>query len=137
MTAKRRVLLVDDEASIVKIVGKRLEVAGYEVLIAMDGEEGLTKARLGRPDIVILDLMMPKKNGFEVCAELKKDPQYRHIPVIIFTGKGRDMDEQICRECGANAYLTKPHKPEDLIEQIEGLLANVLPESAQENPPAS
>ena len=140
MGAKRRVLLVDDETSIIKVVGKRLEVAGYEVLTAMDGDEGLTKASLGNPDVIVLDLMMPKVNGFEVCAALKKDPKYQHIPVIIFTGKGRAMDEQICRECGANAYLTKPHKPEELIEQIEALLANVLPESSppppQETPPA-
>lgn len=136
-TTKRRVLLVDDEPSIIKVVGKRLEVAGYEVLIAMDGQEGLTKAKLGRPDVIVLDLMMPKLNGFEVCAALKQDPQFQHIPVIIFTGKGRGMDEQLCRECGANAYLTKPHRPEELIEQIEALLANVLPQTPQENPPTS
>ena len=134
MTARRRVLLVDDEPSIIKVVGKRLEVAGYEVLTAMDGDEGLTKARLGKPDVIVLDLMMPKVNGFEVCAALKKDPKYQHIPVVIFTGKGRPMDEQLCRECGANAYITKPHKPEELIEQIEALLAHVLPEPSQEPP---
>ena len=131
--AKRRVLVVDDEPSIIKVVGKRLEVAGYEVLTAMDGQEGLTKARLGRPDVIVLDLMMPKLNGFEVCAALKQDPQFQHIPIIIFTGKGKGMDEQLCRECGANAYLTKPHRPEELIEQIEALLANVLPDE----PPGS
>ena len=140
MGARRRVLLVDDEPSIIKVVGRRLEIAGYEVLTAMDGDEGLTKARLGNPDVIVLDLMMPKINGFEVCAALKKDPKYQQIPVIIFTGKGRLMDEQLCRECGANAYITKPHKPQELIEQIEALLAHVLPETpqppSQENPQA-
>ena len=135
---KRRVLVVDDEASITKVVSKRLEVAGYEVLIAVDGQEGMTKAKLGKPYVIVLDLMMPKMNGFEVCAAIKQDPQLKHIPIIIFTGKGQGMDEKLARECGADAYITKPHKPEELIEQIEALLAHVLPdtppESPQENP---
>ena len=132
---KRRVLVVDDEASITKVVGKRLEVAGYEVLIAVDGQEGLTKAKLGKPDVIILDLMMPKMNGFEVCAAMKQDPQLKHIPIIIFTGKGQGMDEQLSRECGADAYITKPHKAEDLIEQIEVLLGHVLPDPPPDTPP--
>ena len=125
---KRRVLLVDDEPSIIKVVGKRLEVAGYEVLTAMDGQDGLTKARLGRPDVIILDLMMPKMSGMEVCAALKQDVRLQHIPVIIFTGKGQEMDERVCRELGANAYMTKPHDATALIEQIEALLSHVLPD---------
>lgn len=87
--AKRRVLLVDDEPGILKTVGKRLEVSGYEVLTAADGQDGLSKARLGHPDVIILDLMMPRMNGFEVCAALKRDPQCRQIPVIILPGRGR------------------------------------------------
>jgi DNA-binding response OmpR family regulator len=139
---KRRILLVDDEPSIIKTVGKRLEVAGYEVLLAMDGEEGLTKAQLGRPDVIILDLMLPKKSGFEVCSALKHDPRFRQIPIIIFTGKGQGTDETLCRELGADAYLSKPHNAKALIEQIEALLGHVLPgapsaspEGAGEEPP--
>ncbi|MBI4598471.1 MAG: response regulator [Candidatus Omnitrophica bacterium] len=129
---KRRVLLVDDEPAIVKTVGKRLEVAGYEVLIAMDGEDALTKARLGQPDVIILDLMLPKRSGYDVCSTLKNDPTYRAIPIIIFTGKGQEMDETLCRELGANAYISKPRQAKALIEQIEALLGHVLPE-----PPAT
>ena len=132
--AKRRVLLIDDEPSIIKVVGKRLEVAGYEVMTALDGQDGLTKAKLGSPDIIILDIMMPKMSGFEVCAALKKDPQYQHIPIVIFTGKGKDMDEKLSRELGANAYISKPHTADDLVEQIEILLANVLPPQSPEPP---
>jgi two-component system alkaline phosphatase synthesis response regulator PhoP len=124
---KRRVLLVDDEPGILKTVGKGLEVAGYEVLTAPDGKDGLVKARLGRPDVIVLDLMMPVMGGLEVCAALKQDPTLSRIPVIIFTGKGQDMDERLCREIGANAYLTKPHTSAALVEQIEALLAMVPP----------
>lgn len=123
---KWRVLLVDDEPGIVKMVAKRLELAGYEVVTATDGEDGLTKARLGRPDVVILDLMLPKMNGLEVCASLKRDAQYRHIPVIIFTAQRQEMEERLCRECGADAYITKAQQSKALLEQIEALLGNVL-----------
>ena len=122
---KRRVLLVDDELGIIKTVGKRLEVAGYEVLTAMDGEDALTKAKLGSPDVIILDLMLPKLSGFEVCAALKKDPRYQQIPIIIFTGKGQEMDERLCRELGANAYISKPNQAKALIEQIEVILSRL------------
>ena len=124
--AGRRVLLVDDEPTIVKMVGKRLELAGYDVLVAMDGEDAIAKAQLGHPDIVLLDLMLPKKSGFEVCAAIRRDPALHNIPVIIFTGKGQEMDERLCREIGASAYITKPHGSKALLEQIEALLG-VLP----------
>lgn len=127
---RRRVLLVDDEASILKLIGRRLELSGYDVITAEDGQDGLAKARVGWPDIIILDLMMPKMSGFEVCAALKKDERYRHIPIIIFTAKGEGMDERLCREIGANAYITKPHKASELIEQIEALLGKLLPEAS-------
>ena len=123
---KRRVLLVDDEPSIIKMVGKRLELSGYEVVAALDGEDGLAKARVGRPDVVILDLMLPKMNGMEVCAALKRDPQYRQIPIIIFTARRQEMDEKLCRECGADAYVTKAQQSKALIEQLEAVLGSVL-----------
>jgi len=123
---KRRILLVDDEPSIVKMVGKRLELAGFEVLVAVDGREALSKAKLGRPDAIILDLMLPNVSGLEVCAELKHDPRYRRIPVIIFTGKGQELDEQLCRECGADAYINKSRRAVELIEQLEAVLERTL-----------
>ena len=127
---KLRVLLVDDEPSIIKMVGKRLEVSGYEVVTASDGEDGLTKARLGRPDVVILDLMLPKMNGMEVCATLKQDHAYKHIPVIIFTARRQEMDEKLCRECGADAYITKAQQSKALLEQVEALLGRLVPRRA-------
>ena len=127
---KLRGLLVDDEPSIIKMVGKRLEVSGYEVVTASDGEDGLTKARLGRPDVVILDLMLPKMNGMEVCATLKQDHAYKHIPVIIFTARRQEMDEKLCRECGADAYITKAQQSKALLEQVEALLGRLVPRRA-------
>jgi len=121
MAAPRRVLLVDDEPTIIKMVGKRLELAGYEVLVATDGEDAITKATLGKPDVVLLDLMLPKKSGFEVCAAIRRDPALKNVPIIIFTGKGQEMDERLCREIGASAYITKPHGSKALLEQVEAL----------------
>ena len=126
---KRRVLLIEDEPTIIKTMGKRLEVSGYEVLTAMDGQDGLMKARLGRPDVIILDLMLPKLSGFEVCKALKSNARYQHTPIIIFTGKGQDVDEQLCRELGANAYINKSKQGKVLVEQIEALLGAVLPDA--------
>lgn len=119
-------LLVDDEPGLIKTIGKRLEVSGYEVVTAMDGEDALAKARLGRPDVIILDLMLPKLSGMEVCVALKQDASTQRIPVIIFTAKGRGMDEQLCRECGADAYINKAQQSKTLLEQVEGLLGTVL-----------
>ena len=122
MAGKRRLLLVDDEPSIVKMVGKRLEVEGYEVVIAMDGQEALRKVQMNHPDLVILDLMLPKMNGYEVCTTLKQDPQSQHIPIIMFTAKAQERDEQLGLACGANAYVRKPFKAQELLDQIRGLL---------------
>ncbi len=131
MAEKPRILLVDDEPSIVKMVGKRLEVEGFEVLIAIDGQEGLTKAQAEQPDLIILDLMLPTLNGYEVCTMLKQDTRYQNIPIILFTAKAQDKDEKLGMECGANAYVRKPFRAQELLERIRGLIA---PSAA---PPAS
>ena len=122
-----RILLVDDEPSIVKMVGKRLEVEGFDVLIAMDGQAGLAKAQTEHPDLIILDLMLPKLNGYEVCTMLKQDSRYQKIPILLFTAKTQEKDEQLGRECGANAYIRKPFRAQELIEQIRKLIAQSLP----------
>ena len=127
MAEKYRILLVDDEPSIVKMVGKRLEVEGFEVLIAMDGQAGLSKAQADHPDLIILDLMLPKLNGYEVCTMLKQDSRYQKIPILLFTAKTQEKDEQLGRECGANAYIRKPFRAQELIEQIRGLIAQSQP----------
>ena len=122
MAERHRILLVDDEPSIVKMVGKRLEVEGFEVLIAIDGQEGLDKARAERPDLIVLDLMLPKLNGYEVCTMLKQDTRYQGIPVVLFTAKAQEKDEKLGMECGANAYVKKPFRAQELLEKIRALL---------------
>ncbi|GEM_PF-161809 len=121
-TPRTRILLVDDEPSIVKMVGKRLQVEGYETLVAMDGQEALEKVRLERPDLVILDLMLPKLNGYEVCAMLKKDPAFQKIPIMMFTAKAQEKDERLGLDCGADAYLAKPFKAQDMLDKIKALV---------------
>ena len=122
MSEKRRILLVDDEPSIVKMVGKRLEVEGFEVTVAMDGQDGLAKAQAAAPDLIILDLMLPKLNGYEVCTMLKQDVRYQKIPVILFTAKAQEKDEKLGMECGADAYIRKPFVAQDLLEKIRALV---------------
>jgi len=133
MGERLRILLVDDEPSIVKMVGKRLEVEGFEVLIATDGQDALTKARTQLPDLIVLDLMLPKLNGYEVCTMLKQDARYQKIPVVLFTAKTQEKDEKLGMECGANAYVRKPFRAQELLETIRGLLPAVpsQPKEAQ------
>ena len=120
---KRRILLVDDEPSIVKTVGKRLEISGYEVIVVMDGEAALSQTAVVRPDLIVLDLMLPKVSGLKGCATLKQDPSYQHIPIIIFTGKDQEVDEKACREAGADVYLSKARGTEALLAEIKTQLA--------------
>ena len=123
MADKHRILLVDDEPSIVKMVGKRLEVEGFEVVIAMDGQEGLNKAHTEHPDLIVLDLMLPKLNGYEICTMLKQDPRYQKIPIVLFTAKAQEKDEKIGVECGADAYVRKPFRAQELLDTIRSLVA--------------
>ncbi len=121
---KRRVLLVDDEPSLIKTVGKRLEIAGYELLVAVDGEEALSTAQAERPDLIVLDLMLPKMNGLQACAALKQDDRYKQIPIILFSARADEMgaNEARRREAGADAYIDKGAGSAVLLEQIKTLL---------------
>jgi DNA-binding response OmpR family regulator len=119
---RRRVLLVDDEEDIVKIVRKRLELDGFEVLVAVEGKEALAKAKAECPDLIILDIMLPRVSGFEVCAKLKQDERSRQIPIVIYTGKSYEGDEQICQELGADAYVSKFDGLPALLDRVNALL---------------
>lgn len=122
MAAKKRLLLVDDEADLVEMVKFRLEALGYEVLTAFDGQEALDKARKEKPDLIILDLMLPKIDGYKVCRMIKFDEKYKKIPVIIFTARAQDSDKKTGEEVGADSYLTKPFDPHVLVAKIKELL---------------
>lgn len=119
---KKRILIVDDEEDIVSVLRFRLEANNYAVLSALDGQEGLNKARAEKPDLIILDLMLPKLDGYKVCRMLKFDESYKNIPIIMFTAKAQKKDEELGMEMGANAYIAKPFEPEVLLAKIKELL---------------
>lgn len=120
--ASKKVLLVDDEVDFVDIVRTRLEANNFEVSVAYDGEEALEKVKEDRPDLIILDIMMPKINGFDVCRKLKTDQNYKDIPIIMLTAKFQANDIKFATAMGANAYITKPFEPQALLEEMRALL---------------
>ena len=124
MDTKNKILLVDDEPSLVKVVSRRLESEGFEVRVAMDGEEALHQVETSRPDLIILDVMLPKMNGYEVCRKLKWDARYQKIPVLLFTAKALERDEKFGFEAGADAYVRKPFRAPELLEKIRTLLSD-------------
>lgn len=120
---KRKILVVDDEPSIIKMVSKRLEFKGFEVLVATDGPQALELARREQPYFIILDLMLPTLDGFQVCQQLKSHQQSKDVPVVImFSGKGQPEDVERCREVGAHGYVSKTEGTTALLEQIDAVL---------------
>ena len=122
MTDLPKILLVDDEPSLVKLVKRRLEAEGFNVCVAVDGEEALVKVREEEPHLIILDVMLPRLNGYEVCRKLKNDSRYSEIPIILFTALVQEKDEKIGLECGADGYIRKPFRAPELMEKIRTLL---------------
>ena len=120
--AKGKILVVDDEIYIVHILDFSLGMEGYEVITALDGEQGLEKARSEHPDLIVLDIMMPRLDGYETCKMLKAGPETRHIPVILLSAKGRNVDQKIGFEVGADDYITKPFSPRKLVDRINAIL---------------
>jgi two-component system, OmpR family, alkaline phosphatase synthesis response regulator PhoP len=120
--AKHKILVVDDEADLVETLKFRLEATGYEVISAIDGQEGLKKARAENPDLIVLDLMLPKLDGYRVCRMLKFDEKYKGIPIILFSARVQDSDIKMGEEQGADAYITKPFDPKLLLAKIDELL---------------
>lgn len=118
MARRRKVLLIDDEPEIIETVKFLLGLKNFEVVAAMDGVEGLEKAKSEKPDLILLDLILPKLNGYEVCARLKRDPDTKDIPVLILTA--RDEAESILRayRAGADEYIVKPFTTTVLLEKI-------------------
>jgi len=119
---KKKILLVEDEKDMRYAVTIQLEASGYEVITASDGQEALDKAYKERPDLIILDLMLPKMDGYKVCRMLKFDTRYKGIPVIMFTARAQDSDKKIGEEVGSDAYVTKPFDPDVLLNKIRELL---------------
>ncbi len=106
-----RILVVDDDSSIRKFIRANLEARDYEVLLAADGEEGIRLVEMELPDLIILDIMMPKIDGFEVCRQIR---EWSSIPIIMLSAREGEMDKVNCLDCGADDYLTKPFSLKEL-----------------------
>lgn len=118
----KTILIADDEPNIARLVQMNLERHGYTVIAAADGREALKQVEASRPDLIVLDVMMPYMDGFEVLQRLKSDPATRDIPVIMMTVRARDADTFEATERGATAYLWKPVNPADLLDAVERVL---------------
>ncbi|MCD6225240.1 MAG: response regulator [Deltaproteobacteria bacterium] len=127
MNAKKRILVVDDEPDFASLVQKNLEKEGFEVDVAYDGVEGLEKVKSNPPDAIVLDVMMPEKDGYEMCAELKNDEQYENIPILMLTAVAdRVTSTRYSHHDGmsmqADDYLPKPASAEDITDSLKSLL---------------
>ncbi len=119
----KKILIVDDEVDLVETVRFPLELEGYHVLVSYNGEDALNQARKENPDLIILDLMLPKLDGYKVCRLLKFDERYKHIPILMLTAKTQEKDKILGKETGADEYITKPFDLDDLMEKVKGYLS--------------
>ncbi len=116
--AKPRILIVDDELDLVSVLRMGLEIEGFEVIEAMDGEEGLRRARQDHPDLMVLDLMLPKMDGYKVCRALKFDERFRPLPILILSARSGEADRRLALDMGADQFVTKPYEMSDLVAKI-------------------
>ena len=116
------VLCADDDEDILSLVSLRLERAGYEVMRVVDGDAAIAAARARRPALAVLDVMMPKRTGYEVLAELRSDPALRDLKVILLSARVQETDVERGLDAGADAYLAKPFKAPDLVAKVQELL---------------
>ena len=126
----KRILVIDDEPSIVTLLQYNLEQAGFEVTLAYDGIEGLQKAITEAPDFIILDLMLPKMDGLEVCKQIRK--RHIDIPILMLTAKDDELDKVIGLELGADDYLTKPFSPREVVARIKAIFRRTKKAEVQE-----
>ena len=121
MSAKK-ILIVDDEPNIARQLTFVLEKEGFDVSVATNGEEAMEHVRRSKPSLMFLDVMMPKKNGYEVCEELKANPDFKDIHVIMLTAKGQDTDREKGLSLGADEFITKPFSPMHIVGRVKELL---------------
>ncbi len=118
----KKILLVDDEPSILLSLEYLMEQEGYDVLTATDGDEALHSVREELPDLILLDIMMPKRDGFEVCQTIRANPEWKETKIILLTAKGREVDREKGLALGADDYITKPFATQELIKKINVIL---------------
>ena len=120
----KKVLIADDEPNIVTSLEYLMQKKGFEVKIARNGDEALALVESFLPDVVLLDVMMPRKSGYEVCQQIRERPEWQHIKVVMLSAKGREAEVNKGLSLGADSYVTKPFSNQELIAKIEGLLAD-------------
>ena len=120
----KTVLIADDEPNIVVSLEYLLEKSGYAVKVARDGEEALSFVAQSRPDLILLDVMLPLKNGFEVCQKIRQTPEWRNTRIIMLTAKGRDTEVSKGLALGADTYITKPFSTKELMAEVRKLLGD-------------
>lgn len=125
---KSTILVVEDDADILQLVDHNLKLADFHVLTAQDGYEALSLAKKHLPHLVILDLMLPGLDGFEVCKELKRSPTTKNIPVLMLTARGEEVDRIVGLELGADDYVVKPFSPRELVLRVRAILRRFAPE---------
>lgn len=121
----KKILVIDDEPQIVEICSDYIKAAGYEVVSAANGSEGLLKARQEKPDLIVLDIMMPEMDGFEFCRMIRRE---NDVPIIMLTARVEEMDKLIGLELGADDYITKPFSPRELVARIRVVLKRIVNE---------
>jgi DNA-binding response OmpR family regulator len=119
----KKILIVDDEVDLVETVRFPLEIEGFDTLVSYNGEDALNQARKEKPDLIILDLMLPKLDGYKVCRLLKFDERYKDIPILMLTAKTQDKDKILGKETGADEYITKPFEMDYLLEKVKSYLS--------------
>jgi DNA-binding response OmpR family regulator len=118
----RKILVVDDEVDLVKTIRLSLETEGFMVMASYDGEDALNQARKENPDLIILDIMLPKFDGYKVCRLLKFDKKHKHIPILMLTAKTQEKDKTLGMETGADEYITKPFDVDELLAKVKSYL---------------
>ena len=118
-----RILIIEDNADFLEVLAYSLRAAGYTLLTAKTGKEGLDTARREQPDLILTDLMLPLLNGYEICSMLKQDARYKHIPIMVLSAtKVQEPDEQLAKNCGADLFVLKSIEPKELLAKVRELL---------------
>lgn len=123
MSAAKKILVVDDEPNIALSLEFLMKKAGFAVEVARDGREALERLERDPPDLVLLDVMIPEIDGFELCEHIRSRPEWRHIKVVMLTARGQESERSRGLALGADAYVTKPFSTRDLVERIKAMLA--------------
>jgi DNA-binding response OmpR family regulator len=122
MRDKKKILIVDDEEQLVMLLTARLSANNYNVVAAYDGVQALEKVRTEKPDLIVLDIMLPKMDGYKVCRLLKFDARHKHVPILIFSARAQESDKTMAFEVGADDYIVKPFEPETFLSKVKALL---------------